>query len=108
MAQLTERFGSVEKALAAYNAGPNRVVEWERRYPVSNMLLFMDLIPFRETRNYVSKILCNNYWYEKLYADKNKSSFRNTWQRPSTLKSGKSLLVSRLVNMKTKNKKDND
>ncbi|MBP7843752.1 MAG: lytic transglycosylase domain-containing protein [Proteobacteria bacterium] len=108
MAQLTERFGSVEKALAAYNAGPNRVVEWEKRYPVSNMLLFMDLIPFRETRNYVTKILCNNYWYEKLYADKNKSSFRNTWQRPSALKSGKSLLVSRLVNMKTKNKKDND
>ena len=28
---------------------------------------FLDFIPFRETRDYVSSILRNYYWYVKLY-----------------------------------------
>jgi soluble lytic murein transglycosylase-like protein len=105
MAQLISRFGSVEKALAAYNAGPNRVVEWERRYPVNNMILFMDLIPFRETRNYVSKILCNNYWYEKLYATGDPTKKLSRFKKPlsrslAVAPGGKSKLVSRLLGIK--------
>ncbi|MGE3975441.1 MAG: lytic transglycosylase domain-containing protein [Bdellovibrionales bacterium] len=62
-----DQFGAVEYALAAYNAGPRRVPEWRRRYPTSDMSLFIDLIPFKETRNYVGSILRNNYWYHRLY-----------------------------------------
>ncbi|NCN40019.1 lytic transglycosylase domain-containing protein [bacterium] len=62
-----KRFNSVELALAAYNAGPSRVPTWKRRYPTKDVELFMDLIPFKETRNYVSLIVRNNFWYEKLY-----------------------------------------
>ncbi len=104
MAQLISRFGSVEKALAAYNAGPNRVESWEKRYPVSNMMLFLDLIPFKETRNYVTKILCNNYWYEKLYGEKHLETSLNKskslkMQKPIAYKKGRSRLVSRLLSI---------
>ncbi len=61
------QFGEVEYALIAYNAGPLRVNEWRLRYPTQDMALFIDLIPFKETRNYVGSILRNNYWYHRLY-----------------------------------------
>ena len=67
--QLIERFGTVELALAAYNAGPERVDEWQKRYPTKDLMVFLDLIPYRETRNYVPSILRNNYWYRRLYSE---------------------------------------
>jgi soluble lytic murein transglycosylase len=71
LGQLVDRFGgSVELALAGYNAGPGRINEWKERYPTDDRLLFIDLIPYRETRNYVTNIFRNNYWYERLYVDK--------------------------------------
>jgi soluble lytic murein transglycosylase len=66
---LIERYsGDVELALAAYNAGPSRVDEWLKRYPVGSRMLFLDMIPFRETREYVASIARNYYWYKLLYA----------------------------------------
>lgn len=66
---LLDRFdGDAELALAAYNAGPHRVKEWLSRYDVDNRMLFLDLIPFSETRNYVVLIGRNYYWYLNLYA----------------------------------------
>jgi len=70
MAQLIDKFGgSVELALAGYNSGPGNVPTWKVRYASDDRLLFIDLIPFKETRNYVSNIFRNNYWYERLYSD---------------------------------------
>jgi soluble lytic murein transglycosylase len=67
--QLLNRFGGkVDHALAAYNAGPLRVEEWQRRYPVNDPVLFVDLIPIKETREYVSLISRNYYWYLQIYA----------------------------------------
>ena len=60
--------GNAELALAAYNAGPEKVDTWRRRYPVVDRILFMDLIPFKETREYVALIGRNYYWYLNLYA----------------------------------------
>jgi soluble lytic murein transglycosylase len=59
----------VELALAAYNAGPDKVTDWVRRYPVENRILFLDLIPFAETRNYVALIVRNYVWYQYLYGN---------------------------------------
>ena len=59
--------GSIELALAAYNAGPTRLKKWRIRYPVENPLLFLDLLPVKETREYVSSILRNYYFYQTLY-----------------------------------------
>lgn len=70
---LLDRFGGdAELALAAYNAGPKNVDEWIRRYPTENRLLFLDMIPFTETRNYVALIGRNFFWYQKLYQEQEK------------------------------------
>lgn len=68
--RLAQYNGDVELTLAAYNAGFSRVDEWKKRYPTDNRILFIDLIPFKETRDYVSSILRNYYWYTKLYGAK--------------------------------------
>lgn len=66
---LLDRYDSdAELALAAYNAGPGRVDEWLRRYPIENRILFLDLIPFKETRDYVALIARNYFWYLHLYS----------------------------------------
>ncbi len=59
--------GDIELTLAAYNAGFSRVDRWIKRYPLENKLLFVDLIPYRETREYVSSIMRNYFWYTQLY-----------------------------------------
>ena len=78
---LAERFnGRMELVLAAYNAGPVRVDEWLKRNPNrSELLLWNDLIPYMETRDYVVSILRNNYFYYRLYGDgeKQESPFTN-------------------------------
>jgi len=67
---------SVELVLAAYNAGPHRVLEWQKRNPdrKTNPLLWNDLIPYMETRDYVVSILRNNYLYLRLYGDREPAS----------------------------------
>jgi soluble lytic murein transglycosylase len=67
--RLKQYGGDVELTLAAYNAGFMRVDEWKKRYPTDNKILFLDFIPFKETRDYVSSILRNYYWYVKLYTN---------------------------------------
>lgn len=52
--------------LSSYNAGPGKVTEWKRRYLTKDPLLFADLIPYRETRNYVAGLLRNIHWYRVL------------------------------------------
>jgi len=92
---LSSRYeGDVELALAAYNAGPHRVDRWKERYPTQNRILFLDLIPFKETRDYVSSIARNYYWYANLYSeamnaptpDRNLASFSGNVEKASSVK----------------------
>jgi len=54
-----------ELVLAAYNAGPHRVKKW-RTFPGSEQMdVFIENIEFKETRNYVRKVM-KNYWAYKL------------------------------------------
>ena len=68
--RLNQFHGDVGLTLAAYNAGATRVDRWVKRYEGADKVLFMDLIPFRETRDYVASILRNHYWYTRLYEKK--------------------------------------
>jgi soluble lytic murein transglycosylase len=62
---LLDQFGgSLPLALAAYNAGPNRVTDWlgvngDPRTGQTDLLDWIELIPFGETRNYVQRVLEN-------------------------------------------------
>ena len=65
--QLMDKFGGVpEYALAAYNAGDNRVAEWRANGPYSGMDEFVESIPFTQTREYVQAILRNVEIYHEL------------------------------------------
>ncbi|MBT6325229.1 MAG: lytic transglycosylase domain-containing protein, partial [Bdellovibrionales bacterium] len=58
--------GNIIYSLAAYNAGPRRVRQWERDYfsRMDDNLLKIESIPFKETRNYVKLIYRNLFNYE--------------------------------------------
>lgn len=66
LGQLIQQFGSVELALAAYNAGPAMVRQWQKRYPTDNVELFVEMIPYSETREYVRLVRRNFKIYETL------------------------------------------
>jgi len=53
--------GLLPKVIAAYNAGPNNVAAWNVRFAGADPLLFIESIPFAETRAYVAIVL-RNYW----------------------------------------------
>ncbi len=76
--QMLERFGGVQEyALAAYNAGDNRVVDWEAAGPYQGMDEFVESIPFTQTREYVEAILRNEETYRAI------DEFERTQSGPS-------------------------
>jgi soluble lytic murein transglycosylase len=64
---LNDQGGSVEQMLAAYNAGPQRVVEWLAWSPYREPAEFVESIPFTETRDYVQAVIRNAEMYRRLY-----------------------------------------
>jgi soluble lytic murein transglycosylase len=67
LAGLRRDFGSVESALAAYNAGEERVAQWTAGQSYREPAEFVDSIPFTETREYVEIVTRNADIYRKLY-----------------------------------------
>jgi len=63
--------GRLYLALAAYNAGPERVDQWLEDFPDADEDEFIEMIPFSETRNYVKNIL-RNYFFYRYYYDSGK------------------------------------
>ncbi|MBP7461240.1 MAG: transglycosylase SLT domain-containing protein [Candidatus Delongbacteria bacterium] len=53
-------------AIASYNAGENAVKRWVKKYGFNNPYVFIELIPYKETRNYVKKVITNSYYYRKI------------------------------------------
>jgi len=64
---LDHQGGSIEQTLAAYNAGPNRVVEWMAWNTYREPAEFVESIPFTETRDYVQAVMRNAEMYRRLY-----------------------------------------
>jgi soluble lytic murein transglycosylase len=62
---LDDMGGSQAMAAAAYNAGPGRPRKW-REGPVLDAAVWVENIPFAETRDYVKKVLSNATYYAGL------------------------------------------
>ncbi len=60
--------GQVEYALAAYNAGEDRVNDWRKNGNFADVEEFVESIPFTETREYVQAIMRNAVIYKLLYS----------------------------------------
>ena len=55
-------------ALAGYNSGPRNSKLWQNSSRVSDPAIWVETIPFTETRNYLKKILFNFVIYESIHS----------------------------------------
>jgi soluble lytic murein transglycosylase len=67
--------GSLPLAAAAYNAGPSRSRNWRASAQPSTLdtAIWIETIPFAETRNYVKKVLANTTMYAAIISSQNQS-----------------------------------
>ena len=67
--------GNLIFMLTAYNAGPGRLQEWKKSIEYKNdPLLFIESIPYPETRNYVMQVMTNYWIYSELTGSTTKSA----------------------------------
>ena len=59
-------------ASAAYNAGPARAKQWQGNKPMEGAI-YVETIPFDETRDYVRKVMSNTIYYSKLFGQTSQS-----------------------------------
>jgi soluble lytic murein transglycosylase len=83
-AGLQRSFGSVESALAAYNAGEDRVAFWTSGQSYREPAEFVDSIPFTETREYVEIVTRNADIYRKLYGSQPVRGAQNESRKAAT------------------------
>jgi len=73
---LRQVLDSVDKhmvlASAGYNAGPRRAREWAGSRPLEGAI-YIETIPFAETREYVKKVMNNTLFYARLFHQSNLS-----------------------------------
>jgi soluble lytic murein transglycosylase len=68
---LNKEFGDYAYVIAAYNAGEERVRKWYQKGKYKSIDEFIEDIPFRETRNYVKKVMTTMYFgYKKIFLKK--------------------------------------
>ena len=65
--RLLHAFTKKEYVLAAYNAGPHRLHLWEEEFGPRTPEEFVELIPFPETKGYVSRVITLEGIYRALY-----------------------------------------
>jgi soluble lytic murein transglycosylase len=67
LAGLMKEFGDPRIAVAAYNAGPARVREWWKGRASDDVEVWVELIPFDETRYFVRRVMLSWEEYRRLY-----------------------------------------
>lgn len=67
LSNLLNMFGKLELAVAAYNAGENRVKQWTSGQTYEELPEFVESIPITQTRDYVQIVLRNRGLYRRLY-----------------------------------------
>ena len=64
--------GNPVLATAAYNAGPGRAHRWRCGKPLEGAV-YVETIPFEETRQYVKKVMANARYYDLLLGGEGRS-----------------------------------
>ncbi len=59
--------GDIVHSLGAYNAGIGNMKKWKSNFETADKDIFIEKIPFSETRNYILKIQKYRSVYEKIY-----------------------------------------
>lgn len=67
LADLLKAYGSAEAALAAFNAGEDRVEAWQAERKFEELAEFVESVPFTETREYIQIVLRNAEVYRMIY-----------------------------------------
>lgn len=67
LASLLAEFPDPRLAAAAYNAGPGRVRQWWQERKTDDMELWVEQIPFDETRHFVKRVTVSWEEYRRLY-----------------------------------------
>ena len=67
LARLLEIHKSSVFALTSYNASPAATIKWKKNYATDDLLMFIEQIPYRETRAYVKLVLRNYFYYKRWY-----------------------------------------
>ncbi len=65
--KLAIEHGNPILAIAAYNGGEDNVAKWTARVPPDDVDLFVDSIPFAETKLYVKTVSRNRFEYRRIY-----------------------------------------
>ncbi|MCI4397543.1 MAG: transglycosylase SLT domain-containing protein [Acidobacteria bacterium] len=68
LAKLNARFPMMAAAVAAYNAGEDRVDLWLKSFSPENEREFVAMIPYEETRLYTERVLLDYRRYQQLLA----------------------------------------
>ncbi|RKG71497.1 lytic transglycosylase [Corallococcus sp. CA054B] len=87
LAQLMKRFAHPALAAAAYNAGPKAAVRWTQERGGLPLDLFVESIPYRETRGYVKQVMADLYLYHRFY-EKDGTQARLTMTVPAPTTDG--------------------
>jgi len=66
--------GTAVLAIAAYNAGEEAVGKWLAQTPIDDLDLFVEAIPYSETRLYVKSVTRNRFEYRRIYEGVSSSS----------------------------------
>ena len=74
LTKLLDRWDGEEAlTIASYNAGPTRVRQWINEYgdprdPDVDLVDWIEMIPYSETRNYVQRVMEGTYVYRRRFA----------------------------------------
>lgn len=68
ISNLIKRYGNIELAVASYNAGIGNIDSWIEQGKIKENGEDIQNIPFKETNNYIRKVLRNYKIYKQLYS----------------------------------------
>ena len=67
LGNLFARYRDEIPVLVAYNAGGNKIAQWRQRRGTADWEVFVERIPYAETRDYVRIVLRNEEYYRRMY-----------------------------------------